>query len=388
MNSSPSHPKEKEKTILFIDNITSGDIILNDPKKINALSGEMVEEMSKIVLGFTPSTAINYGSFVPADVVPYSYNHTPKILFFQGSGGNFCSGGNVVEVYKGILSNNKEAIKKGYQSILTLNQLLIFMSPIQVSLWSGFVMGGGVGISINSPIRIADETTVFAMPECQIGLFPDVGGAYFLTHLFNNNPQIGLYVGLTGYRVKGIEAVHTGIATHYIEKEKTAAAKEALENLCKTKENVTVDDVKNELRKYGQEHQRENFKFPNEDIINSVFRIDSIYNIFKRLEALKETGNEKEKKFADVTLKILNAASPISLLIFTEMCKRASELKDIKECYLRDYASSDLVMLNGDFREGIRAILIDKDKKFNWKYQTINDIKNPEEIIKEFCPWA
>ena len=181
--------------------------------------------------------------------------------------------------------------------------------------------------------------------------------------------------------------MNTGIATHYIKKENLPKAKEAIEALCKSKENVSVEDIKEELKKHGEEYQREKFKFKNEDLINEVFKPDSIYEIFKRLETMKESTDERKKKFADITLKILSAASPISILIFTEMCKRANELKDVKECYLRDYASSHLVMMNGDFKEGIRAILIEKDKKFNWKYKSIYDIKNPDEIIKEFLPW-
>ena len=179
----------------------------------------------------------------------------------------------------------------------------------------------------------------------------------------------------------------TGIATHFIKKDNLSKAKEAIEVLCKNKNDVTVDDIKAELKKYGEEYQREKFKFKDEDLINEVFKPDSIYEIFKRLELMKESSDDRKKKFADETLKIINAASPISVLIFTEMCKRASELKDVKECYIRDYASSHLVMMKGDFKEGIRAILIDKDKKFNWKYKSIYDIKNPQELIKEFLPW-
>ena len=385
MNTSPAQTQEKEKTLLYIDNTTSADVILNCPKKINALGEEMIEELLKITSGLTTQSSIDFGSFKPFEVTPYTYDHTPKVIFFQGAGDHFCSGGKGVSCYKGILANDKEGLIKGYQAIITLNQYIMFMRPIQISLWSGFVMGGGVGISINAPIRIANETTVFSMPECQLGLFPDVGASYFLTHILN--PQIGLYAGLTGYRFKGEEIMNTGIATHFIKKENLQKAKEAIEALCKNKENVSVEDIKEELKKHGEEYQREKFKFKNEDLINEVFKPDSIYEIFKRLETMKESNDERKKKFADITLKILSAASPISILIFTEMCKRASELKDVKECYLRDYASSHLVMMNGDFKEGIRAILIEKDKKFNWKYKSIYDIKNPDEIIKEFLPW-
>ena len=133
--------------------------------------------------------------------------------------------------------------------------------------------------------------------ECQLGLFPDVGASYFLTHILN--PQIGLYAGLTGYRFKGEEIMITGIATHFIKKDNLSKAKQAIEVLCKNKNDVTVEDIKAELKKYGEEYQREKFKFKDEDLINEVFKPDSIYEIFKRLELMKESSDDRKKKFAD-----------------------------------------------------------------------------------------
>ena len=91
------------------------------------------------------------------------------------------------------------------------------MKPVQISCWDGIVMGGGVGISIHSPIRIATESSMFAMPEAKIGLFTDVAGGYFLSRLRKN---IGLYLGLTGARLKGEEVVQAGLANFFVEKSK------------------------------------------------------------------------------------------------------------------------------------------------------------------------
>ena len=383
----PSEPHQEHKVILFTETKGTATITLNCPKKLNALSDEMLIEMQKIVSSYVDAP-IDYGKFVPVNIESYKYKNIPKVLFMVPTGNNFSSGGNVVQVYKAVLEDKKEIVKEGYQLILTLIQTLLAMKPIQVVFWKGFVMGGGVGISINAPIRIATDTTQWAMPECQLGHFPDVGASYFLTHMINNNPKLGLYVGLTGYRVKGRELIEFGIATHYIKSDQLESAQKAIEALCDSKDSVTVEDVSEELKKFGEISHKDNFKFPNEDLINEVFEVDSIFQIFKRLEVMKEEGDERKKKFATITLKILEAASPISILIFTEMCKRAINLKNIKECYIRDFESSEKVMVEGDFREGVRAILIDKDKKFNWKYKSINDIKNPDEIIKEFLPWA
>jgi 3-hydroxyisobutyryl-CoA hydrolase len=92
------------------------------------------------------------------------------------------------------------------------------MKPKQISIWNGIVMGGGVGVSIHAPIRVATDTTVYAVPETGIGFFTDVGGSYFLSRV-NNNISLGLYLGITGHRVKSRDLVKWGIATHFVAKD-------------------------------------------------------------------------------------------------------------------------------------------------------------------------
>jgi 3-hydroxyisobutyryl-CoA hydrolase len=98
------------------------------------------------------------------------------------------------------------------------------MKPLQVSIWNGFVMGGGVGVSVHAPIRIATDNSVFAMPETGIGLFTDVGASYFLSRI-KNNINLGLYLGLTGHRLKAKDLVRWGVATHYVPANKIEAMK-------------------------------------------------------------------------------------------------------------------------------------------------------------------
>jgi enoyl-CoA hydratase/carnithine racemase len=89
------------------------------------------------------------------------------------------------------------------------------MKPLQISIWNGIVMGGGVGVSVHAPIRVATDNTVFAMPETGIGFFTDVGGSYFLPRVKSNINE-GLYLGLTGHRLKSKELLQWGVATHYV----------------------------------------------------------------------------------------------------------------------------------------------------------------------------
>ena len=101
------------------------------------------------------------------------------------------------------------------------------MKPIQISLWNGIVMGGGVGISVHAPIRIATDNTVYAMPETGIGFFTDVGGSYFLSRV-HENISFGLYLGITGFRLKAKDLVKWGVATHYVPSDKVDSLVEAI----------------------------------------------------------------------------------------------------------------------------------------------------------------
>ena len=147
-------------------------------------------------------------------------------MFTSGSGGKaYCAGGDVVTLYKAglgqIANSSVLANFPAYEYLLDL--ALTTMKPIHIAFWNGVVMGGGVGLSCFAPIRIATDNTVFAMPETGIGFFTDVAASFFLPRLVGYphevnqfNPCLGMYLGLTGSRLKGKDLVHWGVATHYV----------------------------------------------------------------------------------------------------------------------------------------------------------------------------
>mmetsp|Transcript_5596 Transcript_5596/g.9620 ORF Transcript_5596/g.9620 Transcript_5596/m.9620 type:complete len:179 (-) Transcript_5596:545-1081(-) len=155
----------------------------------------------------------------------------PKVAFISGTGGKaFCAGGDIVSLY------NSHIGKEGFAPELKhlffhkeyhMDYQLTKMAPLQVAIWNGFVMGGGVGVSCHAPIRIATDNTVYAMPETGIGLFPDVGGSYFLSRL-RNNISLGMYLGLTGQRIKSRDLVNWGVATHFVPSDKLEPMREEM----------------------------------------------------------------------------------------------------------------------------------------------------------------
>eukprot|EP00351_Strombidinopsis_sp_SopsisLIS2011_P005511 CAMPEP_0116875488 /NCGR_PEP_ID=MMETSP0463-20121206/7470_1 /TAXON_ID=181622 /ORGANISM="Strombidinopsis sp, Strain SopsisLIS2011" /LENGTH=151 /DNA_ID=CAMNT_0004521223 /DNA_START=239 /DNA_END=694 /DNA_ORIENTATION=- len=128
----------------------------------------------------------------------------PRTVLISGSGGKaFCAGGDIVDCYRAKMGTADASItKEFFAREYLLDYQLHKMDPRYIAIWNGITMGGGVGLTWHAPIRIATDNTMYAMPETAIGFFCDVGGSYFLSHL-KNDPSLGLYLGMTGHRLKG-----------------------------------------------------------------------------------------------------------------------------------------------------------------------------------------
>ncbi len=174
--------------------------MLNAPKTLNSLDLDMVHMMLAKVKEW--------------DEKP---DKAPRIVMITGTGEKaFCAGGDIKSIYDSGTGKTDPNIKSEFFATeYLLDYALTQMKPKQISIWNGIVMGGGVGVSVHAPIRIATDHTVYAMPETGIGFFTDVGGSYFLSRV-HNNINYGLYLGITGHRVKSRDLVKWGIATHFI----------------------------------------------------------------------------------------------------------------------------------------------------------------------------
>lgn len=173
---------------------------LNSPKTLNSIDIEMIKLMLRKVKEWKqfPSEA-------------------PRVAILSGTGGKaFCAGGDIVSIYNSAVGKLDRKIMNDHSLYEFLIQYsLSQMSPKQISIWNGVVMGAGVGISMHSSIKVATESTVFAMPETGIGYFTDAGSSYFLSRI-KNNISLGLYLGLTGQRIRAKDLVKWGIATHFV----------------------------------------------------------------------------------------------------------------------------------------------------------------------------
>ena len=299
----------------------------------------------------------------------------PRVVFMRGAGEKaFCAGGDIKSIYDGGVNEiNPNVPKEFFAREYIVDYALTQMKPVQISVWNGIVMGGGVGVSVHSPIRIATEKTVFAMPETRIGFFTDVGGSYFLSRL-KDNINLGIYLGVTGHRLKAKDCLKWGVATNYMETNK-------LEDLYKTMtENARPDSSFEEIKEIVDSYSDNNVDgepIP-EDIINHCFQPDNIRNITQRLADIaddKVKGYDKE--FSKKWLSQISEASPISCAVVVEQIKRGKNMT-LEEVFEMEYGISQGFMEYGEFYEGVRALLIDKDQKPKWKHRVITDVTDDD----------
>lgn len=311
---------------------------------------------------------------------------TPSAFVVKGEGKAFCAGGDVKAIWEEldegkIPKDDLGTGKPGYlhtdffRTEYHMNYLLGTSSIPQISFWDGFVMGGGVGISILGKYRIATEKTVFAMPETAIGLFPDVGSSYWLPHVPGG---AGYYLGLTGSRVFAKDLLSTGMATHYVSSDKLEALERDMEK---------GGDLVALLERYQAESLSEvDDKFHAKSTLSSDVHgafiekcfspnnADSVEAIMANLKAMETEGGAAGSWAAD-TLATLAKMSPTSMAItHRQLQEGACMLQDkslsdsdrLAGCLEMEYRLAQRCMSHGDFQEGIRAVLVDRDHNPNW----------------------
>lgn len=312
-----------------------GLIKLNRPKALNAINQPMLESLEKIYAEFEKNTSIYI------------------IVQMSTSQKAFCAGADVRQLYQdGLEKNGREKLFFDHEYAFNW-QLDRFNKP-NIALWNGIVMGGGVGASIYGSHRVAGSNLQFAMPETSIGLFPDVGAAWFYNRM---SPPVGLYLALTGKVLDQADAYHYNLVTHYI-------PEEHWENILVALQDATpVDPLLDSL------HQDPGASAiaGNEAIITQIFSSSSLTEIFDKLEKRADSG----EKFASETLTILKLKSPLALRVTFDYMRHSRELS-LQQVLQNDLLLMKYMIEQQDFFEGVRALLIDKDKSPQWQFKNID----------------
>ena len=256
----------------------------------------------------------------------------------------FCAGGDVRALWEA--GPTGRLTREFYWNEYRMNRRIFRYPKPYVALMDGITMGGGVGVSAPGRLRVATEKTLFAMPETGIGLFPDVGASYYLSHLAG---QVGIYLGLTGARIKAADLLYSGLATHFIPSALMPAVIVALER----------EDPADVLRRFAARPDGEAPLAAQRGAIDRCFAGDTVEAILAALE--REGG-----AWATETRQTLAQKAPLSLRVTLRELREAATL-DFEDCMRMEYRLVRRFMHDHDFFDGVRAVLVDKDNKPAWR---------------------
>ncbi|WP_274629332.1 enoyl-CoA hydratase/isomerase family protein [Arvimicrobium flavum] len=313
----------------------AGVITLTRPKALNALTHSMLTALAKALAAWAVDDSV-------------------ALVILKAEGRAFSAGGDILDVYKAGMEGrpNDTFFADEYR----FNAELARFPKPYVSLIDGIVMGGGVGISFHGSHRVMTENAQFAMPEVGIGFFPDVGGGYLLPRL---KSSFGMYLGLTGVRVRQGDALWSGLATHCV----AAADLPALvEKLAET------GDVDAALTPHLVTPPRET----DDAAIHAIaqhFAYDTLEEVFA---SLQNSANNSDA-FAKATLEVMAGKSPTSLAVTFRQIK-AGKMLSMDECMRMEFRILHRMLRAVDFYEGIRAALIDKGSKPEWRPATLAEV--------------
>ncbi len=317
----------------------AGRITLNRPEALNALTYEMCRAIEAALDEWRDDNAV-------------------ALVIIDATGERaFCSGGDIQEMYASGRRGDYTYGRRFWTDEYRLNAKIAEYPKPYVALMQGFTMGGGVGVSCHGSHRIVGETSRIAMPECGIGLVPDVGGSLLLSRAPG---RLGAYYGMTGARMNASDAIHAGFADVFVPEGDWA-------------------DLIAALAKSGEADSIEGFAAPCFDAtqagtqaeIDALFAPDSLAGITAGLRVVPTD-------VAAGALTALGRNSPLSMAVTLEMIRRLGKDATIRDALRQEYRYTWRAMEHGDFLEGIRAAIIDKDRAPRWRHGDIGAVSHKE----------
>jgi enoyl-CoA hydratase/carnithine racemase len=370
-----------ENHILIETRGCAGLITLNRPQALNALSLPMIRQISAALQGWIAQPAIKVVAIRGMGKNPAQATDTSAPAFVPF--GSFCAGGDIRFFHQAALAGDP-ALEDFFTEEYALNHLIHTYPIPTVAFMDGIVMGGGMGLAQGASHRIVTERTKMAMPETGIGLFPDVGGGYFLSRCPG---RVGEYLALTGQMIGGDEAVSVGLADTVADSAALAQLWDALPAL----QNVNAVAItklfaaKNIAARAGIEGSINQ----NLSKINSIFALNSVKLIVDALD--KDTS-----AWCAQTAATLRKRSPLMLHVVLELIRRARSMRladDLRlerdlvhHCFHTTHLQRSGV--TSETVEGIRALAVDKDHTPQWNPSRIEDV-TPAMVLPFFVsPWA
>ena len=347
-------------------------ITLNRPKKLNSLNGSMARKI------------------IPR-LQEWSKSELANVVTIKGEGRAFCAGGDVAWLaQRNKTGTEGQQESKDYFALeYKLDHLISTYSKPYVALIDGITMGGGVGLSLHAPFRIATENTVFAMPETNIGFFPDVGASFFLPRM---DGELGKYCALTSEQIKGANVFYAGIATHYLHSSSLPDLEARLAELqFKDYDNLQTRyrSINSTIEEFatGMPHDQPisapvggNVRTAIDYAFQPAHSIDEVLDALKGLSEMSSgsRGYPEVNEWAEKTRKTILQRSPTSVKVSFEQLKRGKEWS-IAQTFQKEHAIASRFMEHADFVEGVTALLVDKPKRTpNWSPDSLEKVSQSD----------
>lgn len=334
-----------------------GCITLNRPAALHALNTPMCLAMTEALLAWRNDPSIT----------------TVLVDHAEGTRG-FCAGGDIRMLAESGAKDGVEA-RAFFHAEYRLNHLIHAYPKPYVALIDGVTMGGGVGISVHGQFRVATERTTFAMPETGIGLFPDVGGGWFLPRLPER--ELGTWLALTGARLKGQECVTAGIATHFVPSELLGAVRAQIAGAADTHDPRSA--IRSGLDALCEATRKPIVPAPG--ALAPLFGFDTVEEIFESLMAAGTDGDGWPQQ----QLATMRGKSPQTLKVALRQLRTGARCATFAENMAMEYRIGARVVQRHDFLEGVRAVIVDKDNAPRWSPDTLEGVT--EAMLEEiFAP--
>lgn len=313
----------------------AGVVTLTRPRALNALTHAMVLALAKALSAWEADDEV-------------------ALVVVRAEGRAFCAGGDILHVYHA--GREGRLLDEFFADEYRMNaQLARFPKPY-LCLIDGIVMGGGVGISAHGSHRVMTENAQFAMPEVGIGFFPDVGGSYVLSRL---RGSFGMFLGLTGTRIRRGDAVWSGLATHSVDAVDLQALFDAL---------VETGDADGALKPFAKSPPRET-----DDASLHAISLHFAFDTLEEIVASLRQSAGKPDEFAKAALDTMRAKSPTSLAVTFRQIK-SGKMLSMDECMGMEFRILHRMLRGRDFYEGIRAVLVDKGSTPAWQPPTLAEV--------------
>jgi enoyl-CoA hydratase len=316
----------------------AGFIGLNRPSALHALTLPMVHAMTQALLEWRDDPAVKC------------------VVIDHADGRGFCAGGDIAFLRNSGMNDGGVSGLKFFHNEYQLNHLLITYPKPVVAFMDGICMGGGVGISQPARFRVATENTKFAMPETGIGLFPDVGGGWYLSRL---EGRVGQFLALTGARIAGADCLSLGLATHYLTSNLLAEAKSRIA----TEDVERIDGILGTL----------SVTPPDSKIVETIVQINRHF-ASDRLEDILASLEGDDSDWAMKELATLRSKSPQTCKVALRQLAESLKLTDFADNMAMEYRIASRVLVRPDFAEGVRAVIVDKDNSPKWDPATAQGV--------------